>query len=364
MSVSDAVADAGETLTLEQRSDLRRFLGLSLKNGLLNITTLSFYRFWAKTEVRRRVWSDTYINGEPLEYTGRGGELFVGFLVALALVGLPFLVVVFGAQFLGPLMAGLVILPLYLFMIFLFGFGLFTAFRYMASRTTWRGVRFQLEGSPAAYAINYIACAFPSAVTLGWFWPAAQRRLAQPLWHGLRFGDRKFRFDMSAASKEGVYGPYAIAWVGVLVLYLIMTTQLVSVVQGFMPDGQPPTEPPLQMVGAIYLTFGLFFIGATVVVAPYQAAMLRSVAAGVKLESASFTLNLKAVDMALLSLSNLAMIVLSLGFLLPLVQARTTRFLVARLSSTGTADLAAARQAVRGPRTGEGLADAFGAAQI
>lgn len=364
MSVSDAAANAGETLALEQRSDLKSFLGLSLKNGLLNILTLSFYRFWAKTEVRRRVWNGTYINGEPLEYTGRGGELFVGFLVALAVVGLPFLMVVFGAQFLGPIFASLVLLPLYLFMIFLFGFGLFTAFRYLASRTTWRGVRFQLEGSPIAYALGYIAYAFLSGLTLGWFWPAAQRRLAQPLWHGLRFGDRKFRFDMQAARAEGVYSAYALAWVGVLVLYGVMSVQMVNLMMGLMPDGEPPTEPPLRMIVAIYGLFGVFLIAATLVVAPYQAAMLRSVAAGVKLEEASFKLDLKAGDMAVLSLSNLGLIVVSLGFLMPLVQARTTKFLVSRLSSTGTADLAAARQAIHGPRTGEGLADAFGSAQI
>lgn len=364
MSVSESVEVGGESLRLEQRSALQSFLGLSLKNGLLNVITLTLYRFWGKTEVRRRVWNDTYLNGEPLEYTGRGRELFLGFLFALALVGLPFLVMVFGAQFLGPIFASLVLLPLYLFLIFLFGFGMFTAFRYLASRTTWRGVRFHLEGSPGSYAWRYIACVFLSAITLGWFWPTARRRLAQPLWHGLRFGDRKFRFDMAASEKVPVYSLYALAWVGGAILYFVLIGVLVGSGMFMTAEGEPVTEPSLKMIGFIYLASAIFFILATFVVAPYQAAMMRSVAAGVKLENASFTLKLGARDMAWLTLSNFGLVLISLGFLMPFVQARTTKFLVARLSSEGTADLAAARQTERGPRTGEGLADAFGAAQI
>lgn len=54
-------------------------LKLSIVNFLLGVVTLSVYRFWAKTNVRRHIWSCVHINGEPLEYTGRGMELFKGF---------------------------------------------------------------------------------------------------------------------------------------------------------------------------------------------------------------------------------------------------------------------------------------------
>ena len=45
---------------------------IALLNTLLFVATLTLYRFWAKSNVRRHIWSCVHINGEPLEYTGRG----------------------------------------------------------------------------------------------------------------------------------------------------------------------------------------------------------------------------------------------------------------------------------------------------
>lgn len=56
---------------------------LFIKNLLLTIITLGIYRFWAKTRVRRYLWSHTSLFGDRFEYTGTGKELFLGFLIAL-----------------------------------------------------------------------------------------------------------------------------------------------------------------------------------------------------------------------------------------------------------------------------------------
>src|SRR5579862_6777094 len=117
MSESEAAAVAdGEPIVLSQRGQLSSFAWLSLRNGALNLITLTLYRFWGKTEVRRRLWATTYLNDEAFEYTGRGVELFVGFLLALLVIVLPYLCVIFGGQFLGPIF-GLLILPLYIFVL-------------------------------------------------------------------------------------------------------------------------------------------------------------------------------------------------------------------------------------------------------
>lgn len=350
----DAPPQRGETLRLEQRARLPDFLGLSLKNGLLNLVTLTLYRFWGKTEVRRRVWRTTYLNDEPLEYTGRGVELFMGFLFALAVIGLPYLLVVFGAQLLGPGVAALIVIPLYVGLPFVIGFGMFTAFRYLASRTVWRGVRFELQGDPTGYAWSYVGYMFLSGLTLGWYWPAASRLLAAPLWDGLRFGDRKFRFDLAAARRVKLYPTFALAWCGGAVAYLIVVVIIAASVASDSPYGPAAALLVLILVSPL---IGLLM-------APYQAARLRSVAAGVRFGEASFRLDLKWQDMAGLTIGNVFLAIVSLGFLMPLVQARTTRFLVRRLRSEGVVDLTDVRQAVRGPKRGEGLADAFGMAPI
>jgi len=358
----------GDRLVLTQKGPLKSFLFLSLRNGLLNVITLTLYRFWGRTEVRRRLWATTYLNDDPFEYTGKGIELFLGFLFAIGVVVLPFLIVLFGAQFLGPALAGLVILPLYIFLLFVFGFVRFTAFRYLATRTSWRGVRFHLRGSPTGFGLAWLGYVLLSAVTLGWFWPAAQRRLSGRLWGGLSFGNHNFQFHPEEARRVGVYGSYAVGWVLGIVGYVIFVAVIVATLAPQIAAAQKTGAPPgftLAHMATIYIATGgltLFYVFA---LAPFHAAMLRSVVAGIGFADVRFKLQLGWLEFALLAVSNIVLLTISLGFLMPFVEARSRKFLIARLDTRGAFDLAVIGQGdAPRPSTGEGLADAFGVATV
>ncbi|MDP1875141.1 YjgN family protein [Phenylobacterium sp.] len=358
----------GETLAFSETLDVRSFLGLSLKNGLLNLITLTLYRFWGRTEVRRRVWSHVKLNGEAFEYTGKGRELFIGFLIALFTVGLPFLVIVGGAQFLGPMYALLIILPLYLGLPVLVGAAIFLAFRYMASRTVWRGVRFHLRGSPWDYGLANLGYGLLVGLTLGWFQPAASMRLAEKMWGGLSFGSLNLRWVPRAS--DGIYGPFAIGWIGFVIGYFVFIGAYMGLIMtsGLLPTpaegGEAPAQPTFVFMLVTYAAFFVFALYMLLVFAPYQAALLRAIIGSLKIGDARFELKLKTLDLLGLTVSNIILVVVSLGFLSPFVQARTARFMIRRLSAVGTAPLADARQARKGPGSGEGLADAFGFSPI
>lgn len=347
---------AGTPLRLEQRAKLRSFVGVSLKNGLLNILTLTLYRFWGRTEVRKRIWSSTYLNDEAFEYTGRGMELFIGFLIATGLT-LVFLLVVVGVQFLGPLGA-LLLLPIYVGLGAVVGFAIFAATRYQASRTAWRGVRFQLTGSAVDYGLGFLGRGLLSLVTFGWYWPAAELRNAAPLWSGLRFGDRAFAFDLNEARKENIYGPYVLAWLGGLFAYALIIAAAVGMAGAVEDDPNAVPE-----AGAIALLYIAMLVGGLVVVlasAAYRAAVLRAVVRGIRFDGVRAKLKINAVGVIQLLLGNAVLLIFSLGFLTPMVQARTVRFVINRLTLAGQADLASVNQSpTTGPRQGEGLADAF-----
>ena len=66
-----------------RRADFRR---LVLRGTALELVTVGFYRFWLATDVRRHLWSNTLVDGDAAEYTGRGRELLIGFLFALAIL--------------------------------------------------------------------------------------------------------------------------------------------------------------------------------------------------------------------------------------------------------------------------------------
>ena len=48
--------------------------------------TFGLYRFWARTRLRRYIWSSIKPGGDSFEYTGTGLEKFLGFLIALVVI--------------------------------------------------------------------------------------------------------------------------------------------------------------------------------------------------------------------------------------------------------------------------------------
>ncbi len=96
----------------------QEFARIAFPNLLLTIVTLGIYRFWATTRERDYLWSKTEFIDERLEWTGRGIELFIGFLMAFLLIGVPFIVIQLVSQgliFRGEvLIAGLVTLTMFL----------------------------------------------------------------------------------------------------------------------------------------------------------------------------------------------------------------------------------------------------------
>src|SRR6185436_9152656 len=78
----------------------REFAPIAFTNLLLILVTLGIYRFWAKARERRYLWSRTDFIGDPLEWTGSGKELFIGFLMAVLLFGVPLILLQVAAQML------------------------------------------------------------------------------------------------------------------------------------------------------------------------------------------------------------------------------------------------------------------------
>src|ERR1700761_1674270 len=71
---------------LSFEGDRREFFYLAARGAALELITAGFYRFWLATDIRRHLWSNTVIDGDAAEYTGRGKELLIGFLFALAIL--------------------------------------------------------------------------------------------------------------------------------------------------------------------------------------------------------------------------------------------------------------------------------------
>jgi uncharacterized membrane protein YjgN (DUF898 family) len=170
------------------------FFHLVKRGAGLELVTLGFYRFWLATDMRRHLWSNTHIDGDAAEYTGRAKELLIGFLIALAI-----LVPIYLAYFLAGLEAERVkafaSIPLVVFF-YLFGqFAIYRARRYRLTRTVWRGVRFWMSGSGWAYALRAALWGLLMILTLGLVLPWREAALERYKMRHSYYGDLQGSFE-------------------------------------------------------------------------------------------------------------------------------------------------------------------------
>jgi len=170
------------------------FFHLVKRGAGLEFVTLGFYRFWLTTDIRRHLWTNTQIEGDGAEYTGRAKELLIGFLIALAI-----LVPVYLAYFLVGLEAERVkafaSIPLVAFF-YLFGqFAIYRARRYRLTRTVWRGVRFWMSGSGWIYALQASLWGLLMIATLGLALPWRAAALERYKMRHSYYGDLQGSFE-------------------------------------------------------------------------------------------------------------------------------------------------------------------------
>jgi uncharacterized membrane protein YjgN (DUF898 family) len=173
--------------------DGRRFVRLLAKGGLLQLVTFGFYRFWLLTDIRRHLWSGTSIDGDALEYTGRGRELLIGFLFAVAVLA-PLFLLYFLAGIEAERYKAFASVPLYV-ILFLFGqFAVYRARRYRLTRTVWRGVRFWMSGSGWSYAVRSFLWSAFAYLTIGVAYPWRAAALERYKMRNTYYGDMQGGF--------------------------------------------------------------------------------------------------------------------------------------------------------------------------
>jgi uncharacterized membrane protein YjgN (DUF898 family) len=174
--------------------DRGEFFRLIVRGAGLELVTAGFYRFWLATDIRRHLWSNTHIDGDAAEYTGRAKELLIGFLFALAIL-MPIYLAYFLVGLEAERLKAFASFPLFAFF-YLFGqFAIYRARRYRLTRTVWRGVRFWMSGSGWAYAARSALWGVLLILTLGLVLPWREAALERYKMSHSYYGDLQGSFD-------------------------------------------------------------------------------------------------------------------------------------------------------------------------
>lgn len=218
--------------------------GIAVRGVLLSLVTFGIYRFWYITELRRFFWNRTIVDSSPGEYTGRGMELFLGFLVALAIL-IPLYVVLFGAGFAVPAIAPYASVLSFLALFVLGQYAIYRGRRYRATRTLWRGIRLAQDGSGFVYAGRAICWWLLTILTLGLAFPYMRASLERYRLRHTLIGESRLE---STARGAMVLMPwlllYAVAFLPIILagLAFFVAADFSFPTDLFIPDPDDPGE--------------------------------------------------------------------------------------------------------------------------
>jgi uncharacterized membrane protein YjgN (DUF898 family) len=350
-------AAAGSGRAVRFTGNWREYLPIAATNALLTIVTLGIYRFWATARQRRYLWSRTHVIDDSLEWTGTGKEMFVGFLIVLAIL-IPFFLFV---QFLFPALiargkegAAMGVFTLfYIALLYLGGFARFRALRYRLSRTWWHGIRGGSDNPGWNYGGEWLGRYALVGMTMFIMFPWAATRLWNSRWNAMSFGPLQFSADLTA---EGLKARWALLYLApwsMLIIGLIVATTL---------GGGNAVERDFGtgLGGFLVIVILIFYFGIPLLTLHWYAKFFRKAAEATTLGDLEFGFDATTWDWLKLFLGNIALAIVTLGFGLTYWGYRNWSFMVRHAHLYGAVDVGALTQStVAAPSEAEGFADAF-----
>lgn len=356
-SVSPTLA-ADHGRAIEFTGNWREYLPIAVTNVLLMIVTLGIYRFWATARQRRYLWSRTHVIDDHLEWSGTGKEMFLGFLIVVAVL-IPFFLFI---QFLFPALlargqegeAFTVIGIFYFAILYLTGVARFRALRYRLSRTWWHGIRGGSDEPGWNYGGEYFGVYLLCAITLFIPFPWATTKLWNARWNAMSFGPAQFQAKLST---DGLKGRWALVYIVPILSLLVLAAFTFAVVGGADRTSEDARVGIFAIIGFLFFAS---YIAIPLMTLHWFAKFYRQAAESTRLGELEFGFDATTWDWLKLFLGNLGLAIVTLGFGLAFWGYRNWAFMVRHTHFYGVVDLATLTQStVSSPAEAEGWADAF-----
>jgi uncharacterized membrane protein YjgN (DUF898 family) len=358
-AVAAVLSAQPEPQKLVYTGELGTLYRIAAVNLLLSILTLGFYRFWGRAKLRRYLWGSMVLDGDAFEWDGTGWEMCRSFLIvsaiALVLSAPAYALTLAGPAYAEQLAAYQTLLGLVIMM--LIGAATMLGLRYRLSRSRWRGIRGDLEGSPWAYSWRNFGWLLAHAPTLFLIHPLATIDLRRWLIRRVRPGTVTLECHARAgAVYPAFFGTIALS-IALLALFfaLLFGGIVTGAVVGVLSDvSQEEVEEIGFVVGLVLML--LVLAAWPCASAIYHASLFRHLAATTRGGSLTFVTEVSGARLFWLRFSNFLILGITLGIGLPFVWHRRARFLAANLAVLGLEDAHLIGQAAGRPtRSAEGL---------
>lgn len=180
---------------LKFHGDHGKLVGLRIMNNILTALTLGFYYPWARVAYLKYMYGETeYIDGR-FSFHGTGREIFVGFLKAMVLFLVLYVIIFAGIASQSVAIMLLSFLVYFLALLAIIPIAIHGSLRYRLSRTSWRGIHFGYRGNLKEFIKLYLVETLLTVVTFGIYASWMQVKITKYVRSNTRFGNIEFRFD-------------------------------------------------------------------------------------------------------------------------------------------------------------------------
>ncbi|UTV27374.1 YjgN family protein [Photobacterium atrarenae] len=329
----------------------REFFGIWIVNILLSIVTLGIYSAWATVRTNKYFYGNTELAGDRFDYHATPKQILIGRIIAMICV----LIWMVASQFFPPVAVGLMV-----FGIVLAPWLLRNNARFDARMTSYRNVRFDFAGTlKAAYgvflgwpALCYLliggALFFSFSVVVNnpvvggllflltfvlafvvYAWVASQ--IAAYYLNGYRYGNREFHADVELKAYIKTYLLGGLLWVGMMAVLLLITSLAFGI------NSLATFQDPAALDGGmsqwqvmIFVIYGLMALAAMIVNGFIRARIRNYLFGQVTVEGEPaypLASRMTVAGLVGLILSNVLLLIVTLGLARPWVKVRTARYL-------------------------------------
>jgi uncharacterized membrane protein YjgN (DUF898 family) len=315
-----SVAQAQEsTYPVEFTASAGEYFRIWIVNLALTVITLGLYSPWAKVRRKRYFYGHTVVDGDSFEYRGNPLAILKGRLIAVAIVALMWAASHFAPILtLGVLFAAIFVVP----------WLIVRSFAFNAYNSAFRNIRFHFRGTYWRALKLIVGYGLLTVVTFGLGYFYLKTRMTEFIVRNHHYGTTQFDVPDLKKSYFHIYGHM----IGLGFLMGLLAIGLTLALTSELP-GEP--KAPRSLVTTVFSYVAYLFIFAYV-----RAGILNATWNQATLGNLRFACTLKATRLFGIYLSNIILILVTVGLATPWAVVRTMRYRAQNLEVVAAGGLA------------------------
>jgi uncharacterized membrane protein YjgN (DUF898 family) len=292
------------------------YFGIWIVNLLLTLITLGIYSAWAKVRRLQYFYRHTELAGSSFDFHGSPTRILIGRILALLLLFLYNYSVRLQSRLTLVVLLGLAVIMPWL---------LRNSFRFRLYNASWRGTRFHFRGSVSGAYRAFLLNGILALITLYILAPFMHERLKAYQHGNSWFGQARFSFH---ARLGQFYAIYLLVLAGIVGFLVIVGGTGAFGTFAAMSQAQRHGGhiDPGAVFRALAILYGALILLAVSIGPAFNALISNLVWSNTRLGEHRIECKMSAWRLIWISVSNLVLIVLTLGLYIPWAMVRLTKY--------------------------------------